>query len=214
MLLQILQDDSAWIAVAKPSGQLVIPGRGISGTPLRQEVETYLNQKTYVVHRLDREASGIVLFAKNPEAHRDLCAAFETRSVQKRYLAIVDGSIVQDGSVDQPIRTFGSGRMGTSPKGKPSLTRYHVREKFSDSTFLEVEPASGRRHQIRVHLYSIGHPILGDRLYGDTRTAQKASRLMLHAAGLVFQLSGRKVELCCNPPEDFIEALNEWQHPS
>jgi RluA family pseudouridine synthase len=201
--LTILHEDERLIAVDKPAGRLVIPGRGADEKTLRIEVEEHLGSKAFVVHRLDREASGLVLFAKDAATHRKLCAAFETRKIHKRYRAIVLGRVVKNGVVDSPIRTFGSGRMGVGGTGKPSRTLYRVLDPLSDSTLLEATPETGRRHQIRVHLYSIGHPILGDLIYGDPRPVGGAPRLMLHAFDLRFELDGRRYELRCEPPTNF-----------
>ena len=192
----------------------MIAGRGIFGPTLREAVESHLGAKAYVIHRLDRDASGIVLFAKDPVAHRALSLAFETRKVHKFYLALVEGQVAEDATIDRPIRAFGSGRMGMAPEGKLSRTRYRVRERLAGATLLEVEPETGRRHQIRVHLYSIGHPVLGDSLYGKQRPVGGASRLMLHALGLKFEFEGHQIELRCETPVDFVELLNKWRATS
>jgi 23S rRNA-/tRNA-specific pseudouridylate synthase len=111
--------------------------------------------------------------------------AFEQRRIIKTYLALVHGRVgPNEGVVDQPIREFGSGRMGVSPSGKPSITTYRVLERLGAFTLLEANPQTGRRHQIRVHLYHIGHPIVGDLRYGDRAVQQRFCRLMLHASGI------------------------------
>lgn len=204
----ILRNEPRWIAVAKPAGQLVIAGRGVSGPTLREEVETHLHAKVYVVHRLDREASGVVLFAKDGQAHRSLCIAFESRKVEKLYLALVHGEIKAGGIIDRPIRAYGSGRQGINPDGKPSVTRYQPIQAFNEATLLEVRPETGRRHQIRVHLYSIGHPIVGDPLYGEKKS-ESSPRLMLHALGLNFDFETDRFELHCDVPVDFTKALKK-----
>jgi len=213
------------IAVDKPAGQLVIPGRpsrlGVasgnapgraqSGTgvpggdePVNAELERTLGRKVFVVHRIDREASGLVVFAKDPETHRELSLLFERRMVKKTYLAAVLGWLDRDGAISHPIREFGSGRMGTGRGGRKALTRYRVLERLRRSSLLAIEPETGRRHQIRVHLYSRGHPILGDPLYGDPRPVGGVARLMLHAAGLAIpRPDGSVTALKCPPPPDF-----------
>ena len=120
------------------------------------------------MHRLDRDASGLVLFAKDAAAHRDLCLLFEGRRIGKLYQAWVQGQVACDGAVERPLREYGSGRSGVCPpgSGKPALTRYRVRSRSAQASLLEVAPETGRRPQIRVHLHSLGHPVLGDRLYG------------------------------------------------
>lgn len=207
--LAVVHEDERLIAVSKPAGQIVIPGRGVQEEPLNAQAARHAGGRVYVVHRLDREASGLVVFAKDAGTHRELCAQFETRRVRKIYLALVLGEVGDAGKVERPIRAFGSGRMGVSEGGKPSLTLYRVREKLSGATLLEVEPETGRRHQIRVHLHSLGRPIVGDPLYGENRPVGGAPRLMLHAWELSFRL-GRVLRLRAEPPDDFREVLDHW----
>jgi tRNA pseudouridine32 synthase/23S rRNA pseudouridine746 synthase len=182
MPIQILYEDDHLVALDKPSGQVVIPGRGeLTGEPLNRELEAHLKRKLFVVHRLDRGASGLVLFAKDADTHKHLSLQFEKREVKKTYLVLVQGRVEEGGKIEQPMKAFGSGRIGIHPQGKPSVTEYKIREHFAGSTLLEVMPHTGRRHQIRVHLYSIGHPVMGDILYGKDRPVGQAPRLMLHA---------------------------------
>jgi tRNA pseudouridine32 synthase/23S rRNA pseudouridine746 synthase len=186
--IQILHEDDHLVAVSKPSGQVTIPGRGnLPGEPLSTELARQLGRKVFVVHRLDRGASGVVLFAKDSDTHRDLSLQFERREVCKTYLVLVQGLVKEDGHIDQPLRAFGSGRMGIHSEGKPSQTDFKIRERLPAATLLEVTPHTGRRHQIRVHLYSIGHPVMGDTLYGKERPVGGVSRLMLHAWSLEFK---------------------------
>lgn len=171
-------------------------------------MERALGGKIFVVHRLDREASGLMIFAKDAASHRLLCGLFERREVHKRYAALVMGRLAEDGVVDRPLREFGSGRTSVDPQGKESLTRYKVVEPFKNATLLEVSPVTGRRHQIRAHLYAIGHPILGDTLYGKQRPVGGAPRLMLHALEASFELeAGKPLTLRVEPPDDFADAL-------
>jgi tRNA pseudouridine32 synthase / 23S rRNA pseudouridine746 synthase len=203
---RIVFEDEQVLAADKPSGQPAIPGRGDIGEPLNLALERAGKGKLLVVHRLDRDASGVMVFAKTAAAHARLCAQFEARRAHKAYLALVDGVVERAGVVDRPLREFGSGRVGISAEGKPSLTRYDVRGAGRRCTLLSVAPESGRRHQIRAHLYSIGHPILGDRLYGEPRPVGGAARLMLHAWKL--ELEGLP-PLECAPGEDFLSLLRE-----
>src|SRR5579864_5604075 len=212
MAIQILFEDDHLVALSKPSGQVVIPGRGnLPGMPLLQELETHTGKKAYVVHRLDRGASGIVLFAKDAEVHRQLCLQFEKREVKKSYLVLVQGQVQADGQVATPLRAFGSGRMGIDSHGKPSVTDYKVREQYAGATLLNVMPQTGRRHQIRVHLYSIGHPVMGDTLYGKDRPVGGTPRLMLHAWKLELERTdGKSLELTADPPDDFNDVLRAY----
>jgi RluA family pseudouridine synthase len=208
--LRVLHEDENLLAVDKPSGQAVIPERADGrALTLDRQAALHTGKKIYIVHRLDRETSGVVLFAKNAEIHRFLNIQFENRKVQKVYLALVQGSLnPEKGEIREPLRAFGSGRVAVDPRGKPSVTRYRVRERFSQSTLLEAEPLSGRRHQIRVHLYSLGHPVLGDARYGEKRPVGKYPRLMLHAWQISFtdpRLGLRRFS--AEPPDDFLKAL-------
>ena len=205
----ILFEDPHLLAVSKPSGQVVIPGRGdIPGEPLITEVERQAGHKMFVVHRIDRGASGLVLIAKTPQAHRFLSVQFERREVKKTYLVLVQGILDTGGRVDEPLRAYGSGRTGVSAEGKPSVTEFQTRELMKGATLLEVTPLTGRRHQIRVHLFSLGHPVMGDPLYGKERPIGGAQRLMLHAWTLEFRHpDGRTLALRADPPPDFENVL-------
>lgn len=163
-------------------GFAVIPGRNISeDIVLVNLIEKQLKYKCLVVHRIDLETSGIVIFAKNPQSHRHLSIQFERREIKKNYLALVLGTMNRDITINSPIRQFGSGRMGVDPQGKPSSTEMRIIENLPDTTLLNVSPHTGRRHQIRVHCYASGHPIMGDPMYGKDRPVGGVSRLMLHA---------------------------------
>lgn len=208
-MLRIVYEDPCLLAADKPAGLLVIPGRGPeSGPVLLDAVSRHIGAKAFVVHRIDRETSGLVLFAKDAATHAALSKLFEKRRVRKSYLAVVLGVVPAPGRIAAPIREFGSGRMGVDPRGKDAETRYRPLRTWGEPpvTLLEVEPRTGRRHQIRVHLYSIGHPVLGDAQYGRERPGGSA-RLMLHAHVLLLPphaLWGRKrLEFRAEPPPGF-----------
>jgi len=207
--LRVVYEDGRILAVDKPAGQAVIPGRGLAEEPLSLQASRALGGKAFVVHRLDRGASGLVIFAKDAATHRDLSLLFEGRRMHKLYLALVQGSLEADGAVDQPLRAFGSGRMGLGV-GKASLTRYRVLERAEQASLLEAAPETGRRHQIRVHLHSLGHPILGDPLYGQDRPVGGVGRLMLHAWRLDFELHRAHYRLCAPPGGDFLGVLGRY----
>lgn len=213
MALEILYEDKRMLALNKPSGQLVIPGRGESpGLPLAHELEERLKKKIFVVHRLDRGASGVVLFAKDATMHRRLSGQFENREIEKSYLVLAQGRLEGSGTVDSPIKAFGSGRMGVHPTGKPSRTDYRVLESFPNATLLEVSPHSGRRHQIRVHLYSLGHPVMGDPLYGEDRPVGGCARLMLHAWTIACpRAPAEPLRVKAEPPADFQEIVSQFR---
>lgn len=205
----ILYEDEHFLVVDKPAGRVVIPG-GVPGElALSEELAAGQGGRLYVVHRLDRDASGIVLFAKDAAAHRSACLEFERRRAEKKYLALVLGRVTGEGEIAQPLREYGSGRAGVDPRGKPAETRYRALEDLPGATLLEVEPLSGRRHQIRAHLYWLGHPVLGDRVYGRPRPVGNAPRLMLHACGLTVRPEGyQPLNVTSEPPADFRAVLD------
>ena len=141
-----------------------------------------------IVHRLDRDTSGVMIMANDKESHRELSRQFQDREVEKRYEAIVFGLVKGDtGTIDLPIRKD----MENPPKqcvdheqGKPSLTNWKVLERLQDCTRLELYPKTGRSHQLRLHLREIGHPILGDDLYASPSQQAMSNRLLLHATSL------------------------------
>jgi tRNA pseudouridine32 synthase/23S rRNA pseudouridine746 synthase/23S rRNA pseudouridine955/2504/2580 synthase len=210
--LRVVYEDGRVLAVDKPAGLAVIPGRGLAEEPLSLQAGRALGGKAFVVHRIDRGASGLVLFAKDAATHRDLSLLFEGRRIHKLYLALIQGRLAADGAVDRPLRAFGSGRMGLCPAGagKAALTRYLVLGRAEQASLLQVEPETGRRHQIRAHLHSLGHPILGDPLYGRDRPVGGVGRLMLHAWRLDFELHQACYRLCAPPGTDFLGVLGRY----
>jgi tRNA pseudouridine32 synthase / 23S rRNA pseudouridine746 synthase len=204
--IPILFENDDVIAVNKPEGSPTIPGRGDIGESLHSMLSAASPEKLYIVHRLDRETSGVVLFAKNAGAHRFLNERFGLREVKKTYLALVHGALHNDhGTIESPLREFASGRTGVDAvRGKQSETAYRVIERMDAFTLLEAFPLTGRRHQIRVHLYSIGHPVAGDRRYGKKNSAPGFPRLMLHAREITFPLpAGSEVTVSAPLPQSF-----------
>lgn len=203
MIPTVIHEDAHVLAVDKPEGLSSIPERDLSVPSAQKLLEAERGEKLFVVHRLDKEVSGLLLFARDAETHRTLSIAFEQRLVHKTYLALAHGTLAGErGLVDEPIAEFGSGRMGVhATKGKPSETQWKVIERLEGATLVEAIPLTGRRHQIRVHFYAIGHPLVGDPRYGDK--AAPGERLMLHALSLSVTLAGRKLDLVCQPPESF-----------
>jgi RluA family pseudouridine synthase len=185
--IPVICDTPDLLAVDKPVGLASIPERNPENVSLLRILTEALNRKLYVVHRLDKQVSGLILFAKTPEFHRYMNLQFEHRHVRKTYLALVHGSVPEGGRIDLPLRRCGSGRMAEDPvSGKPCRTDYEVLERRPEATLLKVRPLTGRKHQIRAHLFAVGHPIVGDPLYGDKRVQRSFSRLMLHALSLEF----------------------------
>ena len=193
MISTLFENDDV-IVVEKPEGLAAIPTRDGQGGSLLETLLAERGERLYVVHRIDKETSGAIVFARNAETHRWLNGQFETRSIEKTYLALTHGVMAQDnGTIDAPLRQFGSGRVAVDfERGKASVTEFQVIERFGSYTLVEAYPRTGRRHQIRVHLYHLGHPIVGDPLYGEKTTQKDFPRLMLHAFRLTLQLPSRQ----------------------
>jgi RluA family pseudouridine synthase len=206
--LVVIHADERLVAVAKPAGQAMAQGGGVADADtLVARVAAHIGSKAFIVHRLDRETSGLVIFARTADAHRDLSRQFEERQVRKRYLALVAGHVGgRSGELTQALREFGSGRVAVDPQGRDALTRWQLRERLPEADLLELQPMTGRRHQIRVHCYAMGHPVLGDTRYGDPRPVGGATRLMLHASEL---LLADGLRLVADPPPDFVSVLED-----
>lgn len=196
---EVLYRAAGVVAVAKPAGVLVIPGRTSGRAPsLREELEDTLKSRVWVVHRIDRDTSGIVLFALNEDTHRELSKAFEAGRVEKRYWALVEGTVDGVLECDRALVPARRGRMRLgrpSEQGKPARTRVVPMEQFARATWVEAIPLTGRTHQIRVHLAGAGHPLLLDHQYGraepiraeelgGTTDEVVLARTPLHAVGL------------------------------
>ncbi len=205
---QVLYVDDELLVVDKPAGLLSVPGRGDDKqdclvSRLRQDFPEAL-----AVHRLDMSTSGLLVLARHAEMHRALSRLFETRQVDKQYRAIVDGLPVADeGEIDLPLICDWPNRprqMVDFKVGKPSLTRYRVLERDAGRhcSLLELTPITGRSHQLRVHLAQLGHPILGDDLYGGA-TFGRSPRLCLHAAQLAFIHPTQVQRIEINSPAPF-----------
>jgi tRNA pseudouridine32 synthase/23S rRNA pseudouridine746 synthase len=190
MSVTVLHVDDACIVVDKPSGLLSVPGRGAHLQDCMATSVQALFGDALVVHRLDMATSGLMLFARGIEAQRRLSRAFAQREVHKRYIAVVHGLFTAaQGEIDLPLIADWPNRplqKVDHEHGKPSLTRWRVIETDADRTRVELEPVTGRAHQLRVHLLAIGHPIIGDALYAPPGVLAGADRMLLHAAQLRF----------------------------
>lgn len=189
----LLYADTELLIVDKPAGLLSVPGRRPQH---KDSLLTRLQQQhpgLLIVHRLDMSTSGLLIMAHTPESHRHLSRQFEQRQVKKAYLAVVDGKLGQQtGQIDLPLSCDWPNRprqMVDHAQGKPAHTDYHVQSytQETDSSRVELLPTTGRTHQLRVHMLALGHPILGDDLYGNAITQGKAERLLLHASRLEFR---------------------------
>jgi tRNA pseudouridine32 synthase / 23S rRNA pseudouridine746 synthase len=186
--LQIVHFDAAVIVLDKPAGLLAVPGRGAENQAnLASQVQEHYPD-ALVVHRLDRDTSGLMVMARGEEAQRRLGRQFEERQVGKRYLAIVHGSPADDrGRIELPMRKDFERpprQCVDFAQGRQAVTEWRVISRQPDRTRIELAPLTGRSHQLRLHLAQIGHPILGDKLYASEPAVAMTDRLMLHAARL------------------------------
>lgn len=206
---EFLHCDAALIVAAKPAGLLSVPGRGKD----KQDCLAARVQAVYpdalVVHRLDMATSGLMVFARGTAAQRRLGDAFARREVDKRYVAIAAGRMTStEGKIDLPLMADWPNRPRQQVDrlhGKPSLTRFQVlgHDAATNTTRVELEPVTGRSHQLRVHLCAVGHPIAGDALYAPPEVLALAPRLMLHAQSLVLPHPARELRIAFELPAPF-----------
>jgi 23S rRNA pseudouridine1911/1915/1917 synthase len=227
--LAVVFEDADLIVVDKPAGLVVHPGAGNPGGTLLNALlhhDRKLAQipRAGIVHRLDKDTSGLLVVARSLPAHAALVAMLAARDVHRRYAAIVNGVPVAGGSVDAPLDRHPSDRLRRAVRegGRPAVTHYRVREKFRAHALLRCELESGRTHQIRVHMAHAGYPLVGDPLYGGGlrlprgATPQLAEALRgfkrqaLHAEHLAFvhPVSGKPLAFDAQPPRDFLDLLD------
>jgi RluA family pseudouridine synthase len=241
-MLDFLYHDDALVALAKPAGRIVIPGRGAvpgrgaaaSERTLREDVAAELGRDVFVVHRLDRGTSGVLLFAVTAAAHRALSMAFERHQIDKRYWGLCRGTLVGSGEVNRALVPIRGGRVRPArpgeSAGKPSVTAWRAIERFGELTSLELRPRSGRLHQVRAHLAVLGHPLAVDPDYGgaerllardlDPRIEGPAgdelvlNRVPLHAEHVRFRhpTSGKPVEIAAPLPPDLARVVVLLRH--
>ena len=224
--LEILYEDEDVAVVNKPCGMVVHPAPG-------NETGTLVNALLYamddlsgiggvkrpgIVHRLDKDTSGLLMIAKNDQAHESLSGQLRERTMDKRYLAVVDGEMKEpSGRIEQPVARSKKDRkkMAIDPEGRYALTEWTLKENLRGAALLEVHILTGRTHQIRVHMQSIHHPVAGDPIYG-MKNGVKAPRLMLHAWRLSFThpRTGERLSFCAEPPESFARTVEKLRnHP-
>jgi 23S rRNA pseudouridine955/2504/2580 synthase/23S rRNA pseudouridine1911/1915/1917 synthase len=235
MKLAILLENEEFVAVNKPAGLLSIPDRlGVERSLKDILKENYGN--IFTVHRLDKDTSGVIIFAKTEEAHAALSELFSGRDMQKWYVGLVSGQMLNNaGNIDAPIMEHPgkTTKMITHIKGKASLTDYEVLETFRLFTWVKFQIHTGRTHQIRVHAQHIGHPIVCDDIYGDakpvllsaikrnfklSKTAEEErpilSRLALHSYQLSFTFRGNRYHIEAPVPKDLsalLQQLRKWK---
>lgn len=231
-LFDVIHEDDDLLVINKPAGLVCHPTKGDAFSSLISRVRLYLGPDStpHLVNRLDRETGGVVLAAKNAGAAGELGKIIESRAVEKEYLAIVHRQVIADqGTIDAPLGKDEKSRVAVKdcvrPDGVPARTdfwveRRFIRPKWAAFTVLRVAPRTGRKHQIRIHLAYIGHPIVGDKIYGgdedlylalveDRLTAEQRARLILehhalHAVALRFDWRGRRREFFCPPERWFL----------
>ena len=225
-VFDLIYEDAALLVFNKPSGLLSVPGKGPEKADCLRTRVQQIYPEALTVHRLDMSTSGILLMARSADLHRSLSIAFANREVHKRYIAVVNGQISAETSehradlsddfsddaltwrlIDLPIATDWINRplQKIDPiEGKPSQTRYKVLayDAATNSTRVELAPVTGRTHQLRVHLQSLGHPILGDHLYASPEIQAKSPRLMLHASRLAINhpVTGEQMQWVAEAP--------------
>lgn len=201
----ILFENDDFVALNKPSGLLSIPDRHNDALDAMSTLLKKHYGQIFTVHRLDRDTSGIILFAKHEAAHKYLSQLFESRDVEKYYLGIVNGELPQlEGSIQAPIidHPVQKGKMATATKGRSAWTDYKVEESFGLFSLLKLRIHTGRTHQIRVHMKHLGHPIAVDEMYGS------AKPVMLSAIKKKFKLGKHTEE---ERPLLARLALHAWQ---
>ena len=244
MNLDVLYEDARMIAVNKPAGLVVHPGHGHPSHTLIHGIIHHVESmrerfggevvRPGIVHRLDKDTSGVIVVAKDPEAHEDLARQFRKRETRKLYLAIIHGAVhppwgVVEGrirrdprnrkrfSLDPPQSSGTSERSAearaTDAPGKYSITRYRTIRKWGRYACVALQPHTGRTHQLRVHLQSLGCPVLGDPLYSRRDQRFPEARLMLHARWLRFRLPGheRSITIAAPVPKDFVALVERLE---
>ena len=230
--LRVLHEEGSFVVVDKPAGLTVHPGAGRSaGTLAHRLLAHYPEMATVggpgrpgIVHRLDKDTSGIMVVVRTPAAYQELSTAFAKRRIDKRYLAIVYGRPkTTEGSITKPIARHPQRRkeMSVVAGGRPATTGYRVLESASGISLLEIQLATGRTHQIRVHLKALGHPLVGDPTYGEARwkglpknvqrPLRDFPRPALHAwkLGFAHPQSGESMSFEARPPDDLMKLWSE-----
>ena len=218
--LELVYEDEAIIVIDKPAGLVVHPGNGhrsgtLQNALLHHDPALEKVPRAGIVHRLDKDTSGLMVVARTLEAQTDLVRQLAARTVKRDYYALARGCIARGGTVDAPIGRHFTQRtkMAVTGNGKPARTHYRVVERFIDCTLVECALETGRTHQIRVHLASIGHPLVGDPVYGGgpgrVPASPPFSRQALHARrlGLIHPSSGRPMLWKSEMPEDMLEQI-------
>jgi 23S rRNA pseudouridine1911/1915/1917 synthase len=228
----IIFENERFVAINKPSGLLTIPDRHNESLNSLYKTLQQQYEKIFIIHRLDKDTSGIILFAKDEATHKFLSQLFEQRNVEKYYLGIIQGTLQnKKGIIEEPIaeHPVHKGMMAVSKKGKPSVTEYEVLEEYGIYSLVQFHIHTGRTHQIRVHMKHLGHPIACDELYGDPKPILLSSfkkkfklsqhveeerpllsRLALHSYELKFKdRNNKELDLKADLPKDMRALLQQ-----
>jgi RluA family pseudouridine synthase len=210
--MHILYKDDHILVINKPVGLPVLPDGWEKDAPYLVKMLEEEFGKVFIVHRLDKVTSGVMVFARTAEAHRMLNTQFENREAEKIYHAIIEGEPNWNEKVAKfPLRANVGKKHRTAvddKNGKPSETRFRILKRYQESALIEAKPMTGRTHQIRVHAYAVGHPLLGDVLYGAFET-DLISRPALHAYSLTIThpVTQERLVFKAERPDDFVSAL-------
>jgi 23S rRNA pseudouridine1911/1915/1917 synthase len=215
--LDVIFEDETLLVINKPAGMVVHPGNGVPDGTLLNALLHRLPElaqvpRAGIVHRLDKDTTGLLVVARTLEAQTDLVRQLQARTVSRRYIAVVAGAVRADGVVDAPIgrHPVQRTRMAVVSTGKPARTHYFVRERLRDATGVECRLETGRTHQIRVHMASIGHSLLGDETYAPRTVAERFSRQALHAwqLGLRHPRTGEDMLWEVALPDDMVRLMD------
>lgn len=224
--LDIIYEDDYLLVVNKPSGMVVHPASGnYSGTlvnALMYHCNEFLSQvngviRPGIVHRIDKDTSGLLLIAKNDQVHEDLAKQISEKTVTRKYLALVQGIILEDtATIDAPIGRDPNNRKKmcvTDENAKNAITHLRVLERYKKATLIECQLETGRTHQIRVHLNYIGHPVVNDPVYGYRKLDDNKFGQMLHAKvlGFIHPITKQYLEFQTDAPSKFYEILNQYK---
>jgi 23S rRNA pseudouridine1911/1915/1917 synthase len=219
--IDVVFEDDHLIVINKPAGLVVHPGSGnwdgtLLNALLQHAPALEKIPRAGIVHRLDKDTSGLLVVAKTLTAQTSLVRQLQDHSVAREYVAVVHGFVAHEGSVDAPIGRHKTQRtrMAVAPNGKPAVTHYEPREHFGQITLLRCRLETGRTHQIRVHLQSIGHPIVGDPVYGGSRKTPAFSRQALHAEklALTHPATGRRRNWSARVPADMRKLISSLKN--